>query len=340
MTIIKAWGLSFAVRDGGFDMNVLITGGAGFIGSHLVEYHLNQEDNVLVIDDLSTGYQKNVDLFKNNPKYQFIHDDICVFPDINKVVCWADRIYHMAAVVGVFRVIEDVEKLLLTNINGTERLLQAAKESKREPRILLASTSEVYGDGHGKSSSEESDVVISDSKKSRVAYAISKLAMEAFGLDYYEQFGIGITILRLFNTIGPRQSGHYGMVVPRFVAAALKNEPIVVYGTGDQTRSFVDVRDVVPLMDRLARLPEAYGEIVNLGKDAMISINDLALLIKKLAKSNSIIQNISYEEAYGTYFQDFMFRRPDLTKLHRLIGNHYEWTLDETIGNLVDFSIH
>ena len=316
-------------------MRVLITGGAGFIGSHLVEYHLNNNDVVHVLDDLSTGTEQNIVSFRNNPNFQFTKANILTSPDLEKGVCWADRIYHMAAVVGVFQVIKESEKLLATNIIGTERLLRFTKLSDRNPRVLLASTSEVYGDGTASPSKEDANLIIGEGKKSCSAYAVSKIAGEYFGLSYYEHFKLPVTILRIFNTIGPRQLGQYGMVVPRFVHAAIQQEPILVYGTGLQTRSFCDVRDMVMMMDKIANTPETSGKIFNVGQDQEISINDLATLVKKLANSPSDIKHISYEEAYGEGFSDFMYRRPSLAKLNTFIAYQHQWDLTATISDLI-----
>ena len=316
-------------------MHVLVTGGAGFIGSHIAEFHLNNHDVVHVLDDLSTGTEDNIAAFKSNPNFSFTKTDILTFPDLEKMVGWADRIYHMAAVVGVLKVINDSERLLATNITGTERLLRAARLSNRKPRLLLASTSEVYGDGHEKPLNEGMSLIIGAGKKSCTAYAVSKIALEYFGLSYYEQYGLSVTILRLFNTIGPRQVGQYGMVVPRFIHSAMTHEPILVYGTGTQTRSFCDVRDVVSIMDAIANNPHTVGKVLNVGQDHEVSINQLASLVKQIANSPSEIKHISYAEAYGEGFTDFMFRRPDLTQLLRLTEYQYKWDLQKTITDLV-----
>lgn len=318
-------------------MHILITGGAGFIGSQLVEYHLNKSDVVHAIDDLSTGSEDNIRPFLDNPNFRFTQADILTYPDIEKITCWADRIYHMAAVVGIFRVLKEPEKVLAINIGATERLLRAVKASNWKPRILIASTSEVYGDTNKKGSAcEETQLTISSDVNNRSTYSISKIAAESFGLSYYRRFNIPITILRLFNTIGPRQTGKYGMVVPRFVNSAVKNEPLVVYGTGDQTRSFIDVRDSVALMDEIANNPQTIGQIINLGNDHEVSINTLATLVKKLAKSHSEINYISYEEAYGEDFEDIMFRKPDLIKLRQETHYNYQWSLEKTLIDLIN----
>jgi UDP-glucose 4-epimerase len=316
-------------------MRVLVTGGAGFIGSQLVEYHLNNQDVVHVIDDLSTGDERTNAAFADNPNFQFTHADILTYPDLEKLACWADRIYHMAAVVGVMRVINDSERLLATNIAATERLLRAAKLSDRQPRLLLASSSEVYGNSSSKASREDSNLIIGEGKKSCSSYVVSKIAVEYFGLSFYQHYGLRTTSLRIFNTIGPRQRGGYGMVVPRFIKSAVNNEPIDVYGSGQQTRSFCDVRDTVVLMDQIANNELAVGEVLNLGQDQEISINELAHLIKKIANSSSEIRHISYEQAYGEGFEDIMSRRPDLTKLHHFTQFTYQWNLEKTLADLI-----
>lgn len=318
-------------------MNVLVTGGSGFIGSHIVEYHLNRNDVVHVIDDLSTGKKENIGSLQEHPNFHFIQADLLTYPDIYNDVAWADRIYHMAAVVGVLKVINDSERLLATNITGTERLLRAARVSKRKPRILLASTSEVYGPGRSnKPLNEKSKLVMGAGRKSCAVYAVSKLAIEYFGLSYFDHYELAVTVMRIFNTIGPRQQGQYGMVVPRFIRWALDNEPISIYGTGEQSRSFGDVRDMVAIMDKIASNPEAIGQIVNVAHDQEISINNLAKLIKKLAHSDSKIIHKSYDEAYGEGFEDYMYRRPSVTKLRKLTKHRYQWDLKKTLLDLIE----
>lgn len=315
-------------------MRVLVTGGAGFIGSNLVEYHLANHDEVFVIDDLSTGVMANVSQFTNHPNYHFIQDDLLTLPNLDEIVCSVDRIYHMAAVVGVLKVINDSARLLDTNILATDRLLSAAKHSTRNPRILLASSSEVYGDGHARPLKETANLIIGEGRKNCAAYVASKIALEFFGLSYYKHCGLATTSLRLFNTIGPRQLGGYGMVVPRFVKNALAGEPITVFGTGEQTRSFCDVRDTVSLMDKIASNPKTIGEIINVGHDQEISINDLAMLVKKIQATKSEIVHIPYSKVYGDNFEDIMFRRPDLTKLQEMTNYTYKWDLNKTLADL------
>lgn len=316
-------------------MHVLVTGGAGFIGSHIVEYHLKNNDTVHVLDDLSTGCENNIELFKNNPLFRFTNTDLLIFPDIEKLVTWADRIYHLAAVVGVFRVLKEPERVLSVNIGATERLLRAARASAWKPRIIIASTSEVYGDDNRQSLNESADFIVANHLKARATYAVSKLAAESFAMAYYKRFDIPVTVLRFFNTTGPRQSGLYGMVVPRFVQMAVGNKPITVYGTGEQVRSFIDVRDSVRYIVELADNPAMIGKTLNVGEDHPISINDLAVLIKQLANSQSKITHQSYLEAYKEDFEDCMYRKPDLTLLHQSTVYRPQWTLQQTLLDLI-----
>ncbi len=317
-------------------MQVLVTGGAGFIGSHIVNHHLNKNDEVHVIDDLSTGSLQNIKPFQDNPNFSFTKDNLLTCNELQNIVNNADRIYHMAAVVGVLKVMEEGVNLLSTNITATERLLKAASLSKRNPRILLASSSEVYGGEDNIPLKETHNMVIGGRRRNCFSYIISKAAVEALGSAYYNKFGLEVISLRFFNTIGPRQRGHYGMVVPRLIKAAINNDPIVVYGTGEQTRSFSDVRDVVELIDILAGKDEAVGQVFNVGRDEEVSINELAELIKKLASSDSLIEHISYKEAYGEDFEDTMFRRPDLTKILGLTDYEYKWNLAATLTDLIN----
>ena len=244
-------------------MHVLITGGAGFIGSHLVDLHLARGDQVHVVDDLSTGVRANIVAHDTNPNFRFDQADVLTWDRLGHVVGWADRIYHLAAVVGVYRVIAEPTKVLATNIAGCERLLRAAQEGGWKPQVVLASSSEVYGHNDEEVLHEDQDLVVSSRAGTRWGYSVSKIADEALGLSYAQRFGIPAVIGRFFNTIGPRQIGRYGMVVPRFVAQAVANEPITVFGGGEQTRSFCDVRDTVVALDALAtegrRFTQAYA---------------------------------------------------------------------------------
>ena len=316
-------------------MQVLITGGAGFIGSHLAEYYLSKGDKVFVIDDLSTGSLDNISQFKENMNFQFEKADILTWPDLNAVVGIADRIYHMAAVVGVLRTLSDPIKVLATNIAGTERLLRAVHLNQRKPVTLIASSSEVYGFNPNSTIQEESDFVLRSNAYIRWSYAVSKVADEAFALAYANKFKNNIIVARLFNTIGPRQTGKYGMVVPRFVDQAIHDKPITIFGNGKQKRSFCDVRDTVIMLDLLAGTPSAIGEIFNVGNDHEITIEELAHLIRKLTNSRSDLRYLSYQDAYGVDFEDIPHRKPDLKKLNRFISFRYRWNLTDTLKDLI-----
>lgn len=317
-------------------MHVLVTGGAGFIGSHLVERHLAQGHRVHVVDDLSTGTAANVEMFAGNPHYRFSQADILTWPDLDKVVGWADRVYHMAAVVGMFRVLEDPIRVLAINIAGCERVLRAAKASKWRPQVLIASSSEVYGQGTNNLFQEEAQVVIESAANVRWNYAVSKLADEVFGISYArEKDGLPVVVVRLFNTVGPRQSGRYGMVIPRFVNQAVATHPITVFGDGTQSRCFADVRDVAAALDMLTGCEAAHGQIVNVGNRQEITINGLADRVRELAHSDSRVIHVPYREAYGTEFEDVHKRSATFEKLHTLTGFVPRWTLDETLKELI-----
>lgn len=326
-------------------MRVLVTGGAGFIGSHLCEYHVKRGDKVYAVDNLTTGLQSNLDFLSKNKNFQYEIADILTWPQLYEAVLWADRVYHMAAVVGVFRVLENPVAVLSTNVLGCERILRAVEASKRPTSVLIASSSEVYGVRATQPLKEDDELVYKSATYSRWTYPISKLTTEAFGLAYAtSRLGLGpttiaasaknIVIARLFNTIGPRQTGIYGMVVPRFIKQAIARENITVYGSGEQTRSFCDVRDLVVMLDKLMSADKAHGQIVNVGNDREISITDLANMVKNITKSSSSIEYISYEKAYGVEFDEMMRRKPSLKKLNHLISYQYAWKLEDTISYL------
>lgn len=317
-------------------MHVLITGGAGFIGSHIAEYHLARGDKVHVVDNLSTGSRENIKDFVGNARFHFDEADIVTWEELDKAVAWADRIYHMAAVVGVYRVLSEPVGTMATNIAGTERVLRAVKSGGWSPKVVLASSSEVYGPHNEPLLSEAESLIIQSGAPLRWNYAISKLADEGFGLAYAREHDIPVIIARFFNTVGPRQTGRYGMVVPRFVQRAVANDPITVFGDGEQSRSFCDVRDTAAILDRLASMPDLpNGEIVNVGSDREISINDLARLVIDSAQSQSTINHIPYREAYGSEFEDIRHRRPSLEKLRSLTGYEHQWTLESTLADLI-----
>lgn len=317
-------------------MNVLITGGAGFIGSHLAKYHLEKGDFVHVVDDLSTGVIANIsDLFKN-PQFQFQEANILIWDGLKEAARWSDRIYHMAAIVGVKKVLEDPRAVMASNISATERVFRAVAEVNPMSQVIVASSSEVYGFNTNASFSENDDVVFRSAGRLRWCYAVTKLADEYLAYSFMKKSNIRVVIARLFNTIGLHQTGKYGMVVPNFIQQAVHGELVTVFGEGSQTRSFCDVRDTVEALNRLASSPLANGEIVNVGNDYEISISDLAQRIIDRSKSSSKITYLSYEMAYGVEFEDITHRRPVLEKLFRLTGFSPQWTLDATIDQLIE----
>lgn len=316
-------------------MNVLITGGAGFIGSHLVDYHIKKGDKVFVVDNLSAGVLDNLAAVMEHKNFEFHQADILTWDGLKDLVVQVNRIYHLAAVVGMFTVLREPERTLAINIAGTERLLRTILAVKTKPQVILASSSEVYGTPVCHGGYLESDKLIMESAaKLRWNYAISKLADEAFGITYHREHNIPVLIIRFFNTTGPRQLGTYGMVLPRFINQAVHNLPLTVYGDGKQTRSFANIADTVRLLNLLADEPKSYGQIFNLGSDREISILDLAKLVIQLANSKSEIQQVSYLEAYGKEYEDITCRRPDLTKLRKFIPVNFNFTLEDTIQEI------
>lgn len=316
-------------------MKILITGGAGFIGSHLAEFHLQKGDEVLVIDNMSTGSEQNIAPFLNNPKFHFEKDNILTWKNLSKQCLWADRIYHMAAMVGMYHLLANPVETLNTNILSCERLLRLMSEAKSQARLIVASSSEIYGPSQKAKLSEDDLLLFKSSAHSKWAYATSKFTDEIFSLTYALAKGIRVTLIRFFNTIGPRQNGRYGMVVPRFIEQALSSKPITVYGDGEQTRSFCDVRDTIAALDIIANNHALIGEIINLGQDQPITMNNLAKLVKRLANSKSIIEHIAYNEAYGQEYEDIRFRRPDLTKFNKFTAYQFQWDLEKTLLNLL-----
>ncbi len=316
-------------------MHVLITGGAGFIGSHVAELHLKRGDKVHVVDDLSTGSRQNVELLEDYPNFRFDHADMLVWPGLERATGWADRIYHLAAVVGVYRVIAEPTRVLATNIAACERLLRAVHSGGWKPQVVIASSSEVYGHRLESDLHEDMDLSVSTRAGTRWNYSVSKIADEALGLSYAQKFDIPTVVARLFNTIGPRQTGRYGMVVPRFVQQAVKGEDLTVYGDGQQTRSFCDVRDTARALDLLAAQATAEGVVVNVGNDREMSVSDLAEMVRQRADSDSRIQRVPYLKAYGEDFEDIRRRRPVLDRLRGLTGFKHQHTLEDTLDELI-----
>lgn len=317
-------------------MRILITGGAGFIGSHLVEYHLKKGDEVFVVDDLTTGTIDNVKLFQNNTNFQFAKADILTWNNLANVIDWSERVYHLAAVVGVFYVLKNPIKVIESNFLGCSRILNMVANSKSHPRVIVASSSSVYGNNPHSPLSEKDSLILKTTDVYKLGgYAVSKVINENLSLAYNHHKDVSVNPVRIFNTIGPRQTGKYGMVVPRFIQQACQNEPLTVFGDGKQTRSFCDVRDTVTALDILASNSASIGEIVNLGNDEEININDLAKLIISKTHSKSQIQHQSYREAYGEKFIDLKRRIPDLQKFFQLTQFKHQWTLQKTIDDLI-----
>ncbi len=314
-------------------MKILITGGAGFIGSHFAELSLASGHEVFVIDDLSTGSIENIEHLKPNPHFHYYLDTITNRQLLRELVDKCDMVVHLAAAVGVQLIVESPVNTIETNIYGTELVLQFANLKKK--RVLLASTSEVYGKSAKERFSEDDDLVMGATTKGRWSYACSKAIDEFLALAYWKERKLPVTVVRLFNTIGPRQTGRYGMVVPRFVRAALRNEPIHVYGTGQQTRCFTNVADVVHALSLLLQTERSVGEIFNIGGTEQISIDALAQKIKQMTNSQSEIAHIPYEEAYAEGFEDMLRRMPDVSKLQRYIGFIPATTLDAMLQDVI-----
>lgn len=318
--------------------HVLITGGAGFIGSNLANRLLSQGDEVWVVDNLQTGLLKNIEPFRENPKFRFSESDICHWEELETAVAWADRIYHLAATVGQKRVLTHPISTISGNIRGCEVLLEAMAKVQSKARLLISSTSEVYF--HSKEDSdgtvaETADIIFHSGKFLQETYPMSKLVNEIMVLCYANKTGLHCTIGRLFNTIGVNQVSTYAMVVPTFVEQALSNKPLTVFGDGKQTRSFIDVRDTVSALNLLLESEGSKGQIVNVGNDKECSINELAELIKKITGSHSEIRYLTYKEAYGVEFFDVRRRCPNLKKLVALTGFTHQYTLEETIKEII-----
>lgn len=307
----------------------MVTGGAGFIGSHLVDRLLADGKLVVVIDDLSTGTLDNLKEAQKNPRFRFIQSTVSECASLGELVDQAESVYHLAAVVGVELVLTSPIKTIQTNLRETETILEAASR-KRVP-VLLTSTSEVYGKSQKPAFSEGDDLLIGPPHLSRWSYACSKLMDEFLALAYWNERQVPVTIVRLFNTVGPRQVGRYGMVLPRFIAAAKKGEPLQVFGDGNQTRCFCYVGDVIESLVRLQQCPTARGEIFNVGSAEEISIRELAQLIVETLKSPSTVQFNPYETVYAPGFQDMLRRKPVIDKLEKFTGFRPAVSLREII---------
>lgn len=314
---------------------ILITGGAGFIGSHLVEKLLEKGEEVFIIDDLSTGTLENISHLKENQNFHFIEGSVLDEKLMAETIEKVDEIYHLAAAVGVKLILGRPLHSLLTNIKGTEIVLREAV--KRNANVLITSSSEVCGKGDQMPFHEEDDRTYGSVYNDRWVYAFSKAVDEFLGLAYWREKKLPVVVVRLFNVIGPRQTGFYGMVAPTFVKQALKREAITVFGDGEQSRCFADIEDVTGALINLMATERARGQVFNLGSDREVTMNQLAEMIKKQTASSSEITHIPYEKAYADGYEDFKQRVPDITKIKDLIGYQPKFTLEESLKKIIDY---
>ncbi|MBF0312885.1 MAG: GDP-mannose 4,6-dehydratase [Oligoflexia bacterium] len=316
-------------------MKVLITGGAGFIGSHLCDRLVEKNHEVYVIDDLSTGTIENIEHLKGRPNFHYTIDTITNHSLTHELIDKCDVIYHLAAAVGVKLIVERPVHTIETNIYGTELIFKYAAQKNK--RTIIASTSEVYGKSSKIPFSEDDDLVLGPTNIARWSYACSKAIDEYLAHAYWNERRLPVTVVRFFNTVGPRQVGHYGMVIPRFIKSALAGEDIIVYGDGDQSRCFGHVHDIVEALDSLMDVPKSLGETINLGQPEEITINQLAERVIHLTESKSRIRHISFEEAYGKGFEDMKKRVPDISKAKRLIGFSPKRNLNDILRDTIHY---
>jgi UDP-glucose 4-epimerase len=316
-------------------LKVLITGGSGFIGSHLADAYIARGDEVVVIDDLSTGSIENIRHLKESPRFRYTVDSVQNQPVLAELIDSCDVVFHLAAAVGVKLVVESPVQTIETNIRGTEVVLSMANKKKK--KVLIASTSEVYGLSEQVPFREDGNLVMGATTKGRWSYACSKAIDEFLALAYWREKKLPTVIVRLFNTVGPRQTGQYGMVIPTLVKQALSNRPLTVYGTGEQTRCFAYVRDVVGALMKLMEHPDAVGEVFNIGSTEEVSITRLAERIRAIAGSQSDIVYIPYSDAYEEGFEDMPRRVPDISKVRDLIGFTPQASLDRIIQEVVNY---
>jgi UDP-glucose 4-epimerase len=313
----------------------LITGGAGFIGSHLSEALLDQGHDVLILDNLSTGSIDNIGHLKGRRGFEYFVDSVDNEPLLAELIDRSDVVFHFAAAVGVKLIVEQPVHTIETNVHGTEVVLKHANKKKK--LVVIASTSEVYGKSEDVPFREDSDLVMGPTPKHRWAYACSKAIDEFLALAYWKERKLPVIIVRFFNTVGPRQTGQYGMVIPNFVRQALAGEPITVFGDGTQSRSFTHVRDVVGALLKLIERPEAVGQVINIGNTEEVTIGQLAERVRAVTGSQSAIKQIPYEEAYESGFEDMPRRVPDLTKIRQMIGYEPRHGLDDILVEVVDY---
>ncbi|MBV8077011.1 MAG: GDP-mannose 4,6-dehydratase [Planctomycetaceae bacterium] len=314
-------------------MRVLITGGAGFIGSHLSDAYIGRGDEVYILDDLSTGCIDNIRHLKGHPRFHYTLDSVHHRSIVSEQVDQCDVVFHLAAAVGVKLIVESPVRTIETNVHGTEVVL--AQAAKKKKKVLIASTSEVYGLSDQVPFREDGNLVMGATTKGRWSYACSKAIDEFLALAYWREKRLPTVIVRLFNTVGPRQTGQYGMVIPTFVKQALAGRPITVFGDGSQSRCFAHVADVVDALIQLMDHPDAVGQVFNVGSTQEVTIADLAQRVRKLTDSRSEIVFVPYEQAYEAGFEDMPRRVPDLTKLGALVGFRPERTLDEILEDVI-----
>lgn len=315
--------------------HALVTGGAGFIGSHLAEALIERGYRVTVLDDLSTGRRDNINGLEDNPEFEFVLDTVMDYDIVNKLVSQSDIVFHMAAAVGVKYVIDNPLASLRVNTKGTENIFQAA--NRRKCKVVLASTSEVYGKNEKESLSEDDDRILGSTFISRWGYSCTKAFDEFLALAYWREKRLPIVILRFFNTCGPRQTGEYGMVIPRFVKAALLGHPLQVFGDGKQMRCFSCIDDIVEGTIALAEHPDARGQVFNLGSTESVTIKDLAKKIIAMTESSSNIEYIPYEQAYERGFEDLRRRVPSISKARDLVGFDPKVSLDELLRRVIEY---
>jgi UDP-glucose 4-epimerase len=316
-------------------VRALITGGAGFIGSHLSDALLEEGHDVLILDNLSTGSIDNIAHLKSRPRFEYYIDTVNNEPLLAELIDRSDVVFHFAAAVGVRLIVEQPVYTIETNVHGTEVVLKHANKKKK--LVVIASTSEVYGKSDDVPFREDSDLVLGPTPKHRWAYACSKALDEFLALAYWKERKLPVIIVRFFNTVGPRQTGQYGMVIPNFVRQALAGEPITVFGDGTQSRSFTHVSDVVGALLKLVVEPKAIGQVINIGNTEEVSMLRLAERIRDLSGSKSTIKLIPYDQAYESGFEDMPRRVPDLTRVHSLIGYTPKHALDEILVHVIDY---
>ena len=323
-------------------MNVLITGGAGFIGSHLAEHYLSRKDGVSVIDNLSTGRIGNIKAMLDRGSFgELVIENVANYPTMDRLIQKADMVYHLAAPVGVKYIMRNPVKTLIDNTRGADVVLELCNKYRKP--VLIASSSEVYGkvqDIHSDPLKEDSDRLMGTTTLHRWAYANTKAYDELLALAYHKEYDLPVVVVRFFNTTGPRQVSEYGMVVPTFVRSALASDPINIYGTGDQSRCFLHVSDAINAVTSLMETPEAYGQIFNVGSSEECTIKGLASTIIYLTESKSEVRNVDYKSAYGDGFEDMTRRTPDTTKLRALTGFNQKHSLTSTILDIIKYWGH